>query len=201
MVVIGIMACGSSGGSDVDAPPGQGGDDAPSGDPDGGNCAVSTPAAGVGEPSALAGITLLHNQARSAEHACPALPNLEWDASLAQTAAAWVAMCQNTDPSPALIDHNPNRSDGHPFYVGENIFASGGTATAQAAVQLWMSEKPNYDYAANTCSGGTCGHYTQVVWRETVKIGCAVGNCPNIQFPNSIVCDYGPGGNNGNRPY
>jgi hypothetical protein len=192
-----VCACGSSGGS-TDA---QLVIDAPGTAPDAqGTCALGTATAGTGEPTALAGITLLHNQARIAEHACPPLPNLEWDASLAATAASWVAMCQNTDGSPQIIDHNPNRSVGQPYYVGENIFAAGGTATAQGAIQSWMNEKPNYNYAANTCNG-VCGHYTQVVWRTTLKIGCAVGNCPNIQFPNSIVCDYGPGGNTGGRPY
>ena len=41
-----------------------------------------------------------------------------------------------------------------------------------------------------------------IVWRDSVKLGCAVGNCPGIAYPNSIVCDYGPGGNfGGQRPY
>jgi hypothetical protein len=156
---------------------------------------------GTGEPAELAGITLYHNQVRAMVQTDPPLPFLEWEPALAATAAAWVAQCQNTDSSPQIIDHNPNRSQGHPYYVGENIFASGGTATAQGAVNSWKAEAANYNYANNTCNG-VCGHYTQIVWRSTVKIGCARGSCPNIQYPSSIVCDYGPGGNvGGARPY
>jgi len=131
----------------------------------------------------------------------PALPPLTWNADLAATAAAWVAMCQDTDHN-GLVDHNPNRSQGHPMYVGENIYAASGGATGPAAVQLWASEGANYNYANNTCSGGTCGHYTQLVWRATQRVGCALGRCSGLSFPSTIVCDYGPGGNvNGARPY
>jgi pathogenesis-related protein 1 len=68
-------------------------------------------------------------------------------------------------------------------------------------VNLWASERPSYDYASNTCSG-SCGHYTQLVWRATLKLGCAIGDCPSLAFRTALVCDYGPGGNVGNqRPY
>ncbi len=158
---------------------------------------------GVGEPAELMGITLFHNQVRAMVQTATPLPALQWDPSLAATAASWVAMCQNTDSIPQIMDHSSVefRSAGQPYYVGENIFASGGAATAQQAVEVWASEGSGYDYASNTCSGPTCGHYTQIVWRATIKLGCAKGNCPNIQFPNTILCNYGPGGNSGGKPY
>lgn len=155
---------------------------------------------GVGEPAELAGITLAHNEARAAVATATPLPSLTWSSSLAATAAAWIAQCQDQDQPIGLIDHNDDRSVGHPYYVGENIFGSGGPASAQQAVSLWVAEKSNYNYEANTCNG-VCGHYTQVVWRETLEVGCAVGNCPGLTFGNSIVCDYGPGGNSGGKPY
>ncbi len=156
---------------------------------------------GVGEPPELMGITLYHNQIRQQVQTTPPLPALEWDPQLAATAAAWVAQCQDTMAPTGLVDHNPNRSNGHPYYVGENIYASSGTATAQGAVNSWASEAANYNYANNTCSG-VCGHYTQIVWRTTLKVGCARGNCPGLAYPSTIVCDYGPGGNISNqRPY
>src|SRR5262245_46812463 len=98
---------------------------------------------GVGEPANLTGITLFHNQVRAMVQTSPALPSLTWSSALAATAAAWVAMCRDVDQPIGLVDHNPNRSDGHPYYVGENIFASGGTATAQQAVQTWAGEGAN----------------------------------------------------------
>lgn len=178
-------------------------------DPDGGNTPTDGRMGtmpdgipgGVGESAELQGITLYHNQVRAAVQTATPLPPLEWDPALAQTAAAWAAMCRDTMAPTGLIDHNPNRSQGHPYYVGENIFGSGGSATAQQAVNVWAAEKANYNYANNTCNG-ICGHYTQIVWRTTVKLGCAKNTCAGLAYGSSIVCNYGPGGNTGGqRPY
>lgn len=165
---------------------------------------------GLGEPAELAGMTLYHNQARAMIDttgiAAGPLPDVEWDASLAATAAAWVAKCQDTDGN-GLVDHNAGRSAGHPWYVGENIFGSSGPITAHDAVFYpsfgWFTEQVFYHYATNTCDPGEqCGHYTQLVWRTTRKVGCAIGACPGLRYTNEIVCDYGPGGNVvGEKPY
>jgi len=192
-----LAACGGqidAGGDDTGPGPNPK-NDAPNGTPDG-----EIPG-GVGEPANLTGITLFHNQVRAAVQTTTPLPFLTWNDDLAATAAAWAAQCQDQDQPIGLIDHNAGRSNGHPYYVGENIYGSGGGASAQEAVDLWASEGANYNYANNSCSGGTCGHYTQLVWRATLELGCAVGNCPGMQFGNSIVCDYGPGGNSGGKPY
>jgi pathogenesis-related protein 1 len=155
------------------------------------------PAAGTGEPAALAGITAAHNQVRAGVGVAP----LTWSATLAATAQQWANACTDREPPAGFIDHNADRSTGHPYYVGENLFASSGPATAAAAVAAWASEAANYNYAANSCAG-VCGHYTQVVWNTTREVGCAIAACPSLAFGNVIVCDYGPGGNvNGARPY
>jgi len=91
---------------------------------------------------------------------------------------------------------------------GENIYASAGSNTTPAdVVDSWVSEAKDYDYAANSCAG-TCGHYTQVVWRKSTKLGCAVANCSkNSPFSGFTqwqfwVCNYDPPGNfNGQKPY
>ncbi len=147
-----------------------------------------------------------HNLARSGPldpPPSPALPPVAWDAVLADSAYGYVAKCKASDGN--MVDHNANRTQdyaalGGSGYVGENLYASQGSAAKPAdAVTLWMSEAPSYDYASNS---GSAGHYTQVVWRASVRIGCAIVNCPGLRFPNTILCDYAPGGNiNGQRPY
>ncbi len=147
-----------------------------------------------------------HNQARGGPldpPPSPALPPVGWDAVLADSAYNYLSKC--TSSSGSLVDHNPNRSSdyvalGGSGYVGENIYAmQGAAATPTDAVDLWMSEASSYDYASNS---GNAGHYTQVVWRDSVRIGCAIVSCPSVKFSNSILCDYSPGGNiNGQRPY
>lgn len=152
---------------------------------------------GSGEPPELAGIVDAHNAVRHMVQTSPALVDLVWDDTLAATARAWVAMCRDQDAPTGLIDHNPNRGQN----VGENMFSSSGAATAQQAVTSWANEKANYEYSTNTCNG-VCGHYTQIVWRSTMSVGCAIGSCGSLTYSSSIVCDYSPAGNVGNqKPY
>ncbi|MCX5742595.1 MAG: CAP domain-containing protein [Proteobacteria bacterium] len=158
-------------------------------------------AGGVGEPAELAGMTLFHNQVRAAVDTATPLPALQWDPALAAYAAAYLAGCPDAQPPVGLVDHNPARQNVAGYtYIGENIYASSGSATAKAAVDSWASEKADYDYATNGCTG-TCGHYTQVVWRETTHVGCAIHACAGLMYPSTILCDYGPGGNDGSKPY
>jgi pathogenesis-related protein 1 len=150
-----------------------------------------------------------HNNARSGAVVAlnpppsPALPPVSWDPILADSAYNYLAKCQSAAGS--LVDHNANRSSdyvalGGSGYVGENIYAmQGAAATPTAAVALWMGEASSYDYATNS---GNAGHYTQVVWRASVRIGCAIVTCPALKYSNTILCDYSPGGNmSGQKPY
>jgi hypothetical protein len=147
-----------------------------------------------------------HNQARSGPldpTPSPALPPVCWDAALADAAFGYLSRCAG---SGGLVPHNDNRSDdyaalGGSGYVGENIYgSSGNSVTPEQAITLWMSEAPDYDYAANNI--GDAGHYTQIVWRSSVRIGCAIVDCPAFTYHNTILCDYAPGGNiTGQKPY
>ena len=132
----------------------------------------------------------------------PELPLVTWDAVLADTAYNYLIKCQSSDAS--LVDHNANRTKdyaalGGSDYVGENIYASSASSVDPSdAVGDWMSEASNY-MPGNLMSAG---HYTQVVWRDSVRIGCAIVNCPSVRFHNTVLCDYAPGGNiNGQSPY
>jgi len=42
------------------------------------------------------------------------------------------------------------------------------------------------------CSGGECGHYTQVVWANSRYVGCAFRRCPHKVV---TICNYWPAGN------
>jgi pathogenesis-related protein 1 len=149
-----------------------------------------------GEPAALTGITHRHNQVRASASPAPAepLPPLTWSDTVAAAARDHAARC--------VFEHSGNG-------YGENIYASAGsTPTGATAVDSWASEAADYDYEGNSCDG-TCGHYTQVVWADSTKLGCAFDVCDSgspfgSDFPtwNFIVCDYDPPGNFiGERPY
>jgi pathogenesis-related protein 1 len=210
-VLASIAAChGTITSAADDEPPGGGTADARTYDASGGGSGTAdakpgpdakpspdAPAGGAGEPPELAGILKAHNDAR----AQVGVAALTWDPDLAAIATAWVMTCTDKDGD-GLVDHNPDRSKTYPTYVGENIYASTGKATGPDAVSSWVDEAKDYDYASNTCAAGkVCGHYTQVVWRATEKVGCALYSCAGLTYKSTIVCDYGPGGNTGGKPY
>jgi pathogenesis-related protein 1 len=93
------------------------------------------------------------------------------------------------------FEHRPD----NPY--GENLF--GGTAGYVGvldAAASWYQEKPYYPGGPLTADNGfLAGHYTQMVWRDTTRVGCGKAEC-NGQI--IVVCDYDPPGNIlGRSPY
>lgn len=157
------------------------------------------------EPAALRGVTAAHDAVRrdpsldaggvQQPAPQPPVPALCYSASVGATAQAWAERCR--------FMHNPDRGQ-----LGENLYATTeppSSSTGADAVTAWASEARYYDHASNTCSAptlpGTCGHYTQVVWRGTTTVGCGISRCvvnsPFSGFPEwtLLVCDYRPPGN------
>jgi pathogenesis-related protein 1 len=130
----------------------------------------------------------------------PALEPLTWSADLASVAQSHANKC--------VFEH----STGNNF--GENLafFSCPGAecdeddlgSTPADAVRIWADEVSDYDYESNSCApGAQCGHYTQLVWRDTERVGCGSSIC-NIDGFNGVywVCNYDPPGNFiGERPY
>lgn len=136
----------------------------------------------------------------------PALPQVTWDPILADAAYNYLSKCVASEDG-GLVEHNMSRSSdyqalgGMDSYVGENIYGTTGTTVAPAdAVSAWMSEASSFDYSKPNYA--TAGHYSQIVWRASVRIGCAIVNCPSAHANNTVLCDYAPGGNiPGQKPY
>jgi pathogenesis-related protein 1 len=140
------------------------------------------------EVGALAGTTAAHNDVRAAV----GVAALEWSNDLAAHAQTWA---NRIAASGCQLEH---RTD-DPY--GENLFwASGGAKTPAQVVGLWASEQASYDHASNRCARGqVCGHYTQIVWRATKRVGCGRASCGNGEV---WVCNYDPPGNfTGQSPY
>lgn len=81
---------------------------------------------------------------------------------------------------------------------GENIFEGSG---GYSAVADWAAEWQHYHYAENRCDAGwECGHYTQMVWADSLFVGCAQVTCDCGDV--FVICNYDPPGNvDGQRPY
>ncbi|KAI3770051.1 hypothetical protein L6452_01172 [Arctium lappa] len=128
-----------------------------------------------------------HNAAR----ALVDVTNVVWNATMA-------AYAQNY-ANQRKVDCNLVTSGG-PY--GENLATNSGAFTGIAAVNLWVAEKTYYDHPTNTCaSGHVCGHYTQVVWQNSIQLGCARVQCTNNGWW-FVICSYYPRGNiAGQAPY
>lgn len=136
-----------------------------------------------------------HNEARARVEPAPEtpLPPLSWSDEAAAVASAWASGC--------TLQHNEDNGD-----RGENIafFSTTTNSHPEMVVDEWAAERILYDYESSTCSPGQqCGHYTQVVWRETDRVGCGVAACRILGTDGLLwVCNYEPAGNVvGQRPY
>ncbi|XP_037698332.1 peptidase inhibitor 16-like isoform X2 [Choloepus didactylus] len=119
-----------------------------------------------------------------------------WDEELAEFAQAYAQKCR--------WEHNPDRGQ-----RGENLYIIGTQELhLPNAVADWYNERHFYDFKKKTCQKGKiCGHYTQIIWANTNKIGCGKYFCEKLQNINKInmyllVCNYLPPGNiRGRSPY
>jgi hypothetical protein len=50
--------------------------------------------------------------------------------------------------------------------------------TPTKAIDGWAAEESKYDYAEGEFSEAT-GHFTQLVWESTKRVGCGAVNCDN----------------------
>lgn len=128
-----------------------------------------------------------HNRVRCEANA-QTMPALIWDEALERVAQDWV----NTHP----LSHNQQRSTQYRALtrdrnaqVGENLAA--GYATFLLADKAWADEKPQMG-----------GHYTQMVWANTLRVGCARSNTTAPPYGNYYICNYYPPGNYvGQKPF
>lgn len=117
---------------------------------------------------------------------------LVWSDSLAHSAQAYAEHLAST----GQFQHASTK-------YGENLFASTHRVGYLEAIYSWYHEKSQYDHATNHCQG-VCGHYTQMIWKESRALGCgrATYRAGGFTGGTIIVCRYDPVGNYvGERPY
>ena len=131
-----------------------------------------------------------HNSIR-VKHNSGALTKLDDIAALAQVTA-------NGCVEAGGLVHSGNSYNNQ--WLGQNLYVCGGmTPTADSVLEGWYTEEEvNYDYNTGTSkNGGVIGHFTQVVWKNSKQIGCAIaqGNWSGYRNSYYVCCNYFPGGN------
>jgi hypothetical protein len=173
----------------------------------------------------MVGMTAAHNAVRAMVKATPMLANMVWDPEVAAFAQQWadeLASQKSTCDQPRHRSGSDLMGKGY----GENLATFSGVGappntTPQQALGGWAAEVACWTYGTLSGLGvkGTemcdeacytkmhsdgCGHYTQVVWRTSTKLGCGVSTCTSTRgYQTDIwICNYSPGGNYvGQTPY
>ncbi|NJM50130.1 MAG: SCP-like extracellular [Sphingomonadales bacterium] len=128
-----------------------------------------------------------HNDARAEV----GLPAVEWDAGLSAEALAYAQQLVAN----GRFEHSSGASRPN---QGENLWA--GTAGAFSFAQMaagWVDEKRFFvagifPDVSSTGRWQDVGHYTQIIWRGTTKIGCGIAS---NNARDVLVCRYSPPGN------
>jgi len=109
---------------------------------------------------------------------------LTWNDNLASKAQQWANGC--------IFEH----SKGTLGKFGENLAAGTGSGyTIASAIKSWTDESKDYDP-----NNPSSSHFTQVVWKNSKQVGCALQLCDGIFEPKFgkakfVVCEYDPPGN------
>ncbi|KAI5640718.1 hypothetical protein M9H77_00429 [Catharanthus roseus] len=113
-----------------------------------------------------------HNAARAQVGVGP----MRWDNQLAAYALDYANKQKGRCPN---LIHS-----GGPY--GENLAAGSGDFSGKQAVDMWVAERR---------------YYHHVVWRNSVRLGCARVRCNDSRWWY-VICSYAPRGNIiGQRPY
>jgi hypothetical protein len=137
--------------------------------------------------------------AHNRERAALGVPALQWSDALAADAQRWATELGRA----GRFEHSPDEPGAEP--QGENLWAgTRGHYAPEAMVGLWIAEKKHFQpglFPSNSRTGRVqdVSHYTQLAWRESGAIGCALAQGPREDV---LVCRYSQAGNViGRRPF
>jgi uncharacterized protein YkwD len=129
-----------------------------------------------------------HNRERTAF----GLPALQWDAKLSSEAEQWATHLARSGEFEHSDDADPEDPEGENLWLGTK-----GAYAPEDMVGLWIAEKGHYRPGAIPAVSRTgdfedVGHYTQLMWRDSDKVGCALATGAADEV---LVCRYRTAGN------
>jgi hypothetical protein len=128
-----------------------------------------------------------HNAVRSSAR----VPPLIWDAVLGNSAAAYAHQMATTGNF-AHSDWRARQGTGENLWMGTR-----GAFSVETMVNQWASERRMFrpgifPSVSSTGNWEQVGHYTQIVWPTTTRVGCALASTARTDY---LVCRYSPAGN------
>ncbi|KAL8480458.1 hypothetical protein ACS0TY_026583 [Phlomoides rotata] len=119
------------------------------------------------------------------------VPPLVWDANLTAESRNWAEL-RRGDCN--YRHHSPSKYGESIFFMNYKEF------TPKDVVQWWYNEHTLYDHLTHRClcipqrAGCECGHYLNIVWSTTRRVGCSGATYCNDQKGIYVVCQYDPPG-------
>jgi hypothetical protein len=121
------------------------------------------------------------------------VPPLTWSDDLASHAQEWADYLAFLGGE--KLEHSEDTGEGENLWRGTS-----GHYTYTQMVDKWGKEKENFvegTFPDVSSNGKKVGHYTQIVWRNTKEVGCAIASAGNNDI---LVCRYSPQGNIKGKP-
>ncbi|WP_297086863.1 CAP family protein [Thermoleptolyngbya sp. C42_A2020_037] len=125
------------------------------------------------------------------------LPPLRWSDQLAQNAQGWAD--ELAARGGRRLEHSQGTGEGENLWMGTS-----GYFSYDDMVTGWGDEKRyfrlgTFPNVSTTGNWADVGHYTQIIWRNTTHVGCALSTAGGNDI---LVCRYSPPGNySGRRVY
>ncbi len=141
----------------------------------------------MNEQAVIAEVLARHNAERRSAGVAP----LVWDFALADGARAYANQLAQAN----VLRHSSRI--GRPG-IGENLWkGTRGYFRPTVMVGAWAAERSMFRSArfpdvSTTGNWADVGHYTQMIWPGTQRVGCAIGKAVQTDV---LVCRYWPKGN------
>ncbi|QIK79642.1 SCP-like extracellular [Sphingomonas piscis] len=148
---------------------------------------IQATTAGARSATSLERLLAAHN----AERARVGAPPLRWDMRLAQAAGSYGPVLARL----GRLQHSPKAS--RPGQRENLWMGTRGAFSPEQMVGTWISERRYFRPGVfpNVSSTGNwyhVGHYSQLVWRTTTHVGCAIYSSRTTDY---LICRYSPPGN------
>jgi Cysteine-rich secretory protein family len=158
-------------------------------------CFAATPSAAA--PNSFAAqfpgrVLAVHNAVRASAGLAP----MAWDPALGASAAAYATRLAFSN----RFEHSTSSARRG---AGENLWmGTRGAFAVERMVSDWASERRMFvpgvfPAVTRTANWADVGHYTQIIWPTTTRVGCALATNARADY---LVCHYSPAGNVGGRP-
>ncbi|WP_205481539.1 CAP domain-containing protein [Sphingomonas arenae] len=137
---------------------------------------------------AAAALLAVHNRERAAVGA----PPLQWDPALAQAAASYGPQLASL----GRLVHSPR--EGRPGQRENLAMDYSAHTSVDRLIGTWVVEKRDllpgaFPNVSRTGNWKDVAHYTQMVWKTTTHVGCAI-HSDGRQW-SYLICRYSPPGN------